>query len=140
MVATTMCAANETVAVVLDPSITLNTYTQDKSNGTWTTSGQYGTIHGISACLNSNHGQGEGGTVYHLQDTDNDGKTKFVTGTERYGRYCWCKAIHPVSSLWTFYYPIDSVSKCNNDCAFVCGSGTQTVRVRRDGMFGSIKN
>ena len=115
--ATTMCTANDTVAVVIDPSINLSGWTFDAKSGTWSVWSSYGTIRGISACLNTK----PGGTVAHLYDTDNNGNNHLVTGSEKYGHYCWCRFSHPVSSLWVFRYSdIGSGSPCTSYCARSC--------------------
>ena len=101
--ATTMCTVNDSVGVVLDPSIAIKNYSYNATMGTWWAWSDSWTVYGISACLNSNKGKGTGGTVAHLHDTDNDGNDHLVTGSEKYGRYCWCRLTHPVSSLWAFY-------------------------------------
>ena len=100
--ATTMCAINDTVAVVLDPSIGLTNRSSNNTTGTWWVWGPYGTVYGIGAILNDNKGFAYIRTVKHLHDTDNDGNDHLVTGGEKYGRYCWCRLTHPVSSLWAF--------------------------------------
>ncbi len=108
--ATTMCAVDDSVAVVLDPTIGGSGYTYDNTAGTWKTTFSYGYVSGISACLNSNKGKGMGGWVANLTDVNPDGEEKTVVGSEKYGRYCWCKATHPVASRWVFNYDNGSAS------------------------------
>jgi len=142
--ATTMCAANDSVAIVLDPTITgTSGYAVDTEMGTWHTKFHYGYISGISACLNSDHGQMPGSWIANLTDTNNEDETNMVTGTERYGHYCWCKATHPVSSRWVFLMGnigTGSVADCVSGCAGRCGSNTQNNLKLRNGIFGSIDN
>ena len=134
--ATTMCAANDTVAVVLDPNITIKGYSRDESGMWWLWSDSW-TVYGVSACLNKS----TGGMVTHLQDTDDDGNDHLVTGSERYGRYCWCRLTHPVSSLWIFAnHNGGSASGCVATCADRCGYNVRNNVTLRAGLLGSISN
>ena len=138
--ATTMCTINDSVGVVLDPSIGIKNYSYNQTMGTWWVWSNSWTVYGISACLNSSKGKVTGGTVPHLHDTDNDGNDHLVTGSEKYGRYCWCRLTHPVSSLWTFNGDQGSVSGCASQCAFSCAVLVQTNVALRAGLFGSVKS
>ena len=138
--ATTMCTANDTVAVLLDPSIGITNYSYNATMGTWWVWSDSWTVYGVSACLNSNKGKGIGGTVPHLHDTDNDGNDHLVTGSEKYGRYCWCRLTHPVSSLWAFHDDRGSASACASNCAYLCGRDVRDNVVLRAGLIGSISN
>ena len=138
--ATTMCTINDSVGVVLDPSITIKGYSSNETMGTWWAWSDSWTLYGISACLNSNRGKSMGGTVPHLHDTDNDGNDHLVTGSEKYGRYCWCRLTHPVSSLWAFLYDLRSASNCASGCAYYCGLYVYNNAAWREGLFGSIKS
>ena len=139
--ATTMCAKNDTVAIVLDPT---NLYTDKNTNTTlniWSAFGPGGTINGTTACLN------RGNTYYPsavtlLHDTNNNEETKLVRGGEKNGPYCWCKLTHPVLSRWVF--PINSnrgslsacLSQCPNHCAaYFIDNGNQGLKPV---FFGSI--
>ena len=136
--ATTMCAAQDTVAVVLDPSISITNYSYNATMGTWWAWSTYGTVYGISACLNSNHGKSMGGTVAGLTDTNNEGETNTVVGSEKYGRYCWCRLTHPVSSLWAFNSAYGSASDCASLCTYYCGNHVRYNESLRAGLFGSV--
>ena len=136
--ATTMCTINDSVGVVLDPNIAITNYTYDNTMGTWRAWSSSWTVHGISACLNSNRGKSMGGTVAHLHDTDNNGDDHLVTGSEKYGRYCWCRLTHPVSSLWAFRYDYGSAAICASYCTFYCGNYVQGSVALRAGLFGSV--
>lgn len=138
--ATTMCTANDSVGIVLDPSIAIKNYNYDETMGTWWAWSDSWTVYGVSACLNSNRGKSMGGTVPHLHDTDNDDNDHLVTGSEKYGRYCWCRLTHPVSSPWAFRYDLGSASNCASGCARGCGIYVQTIVDWRAGLFGSIKS
>lgn len=108
--ATTMCAQNDTVAIILDPSLPLSNSGFNSDLGDWWATGSYGTVYGISACLNKGARKQE--AVSDLTDTDNNGETKKVVGSEKYGRYCWCKLTRPVSSLWVYINDYGSTEKC----------------------------
>ena len=136
--ATTMCTINDSVGVVLDPNIAITNYTYDNTMGTWRAWSSSWTVHGISACLNSNRGKSMGGTVAHLHDTDNNGDDHLVTGSEKYGRYCWCRLTHPVSSLWAFSSDYGSASDCASDCSGYCGYYVRSNVALRAGLFGSV--
>ena len=136
--ATTMCTINDSVGVVLDPSITIKGYSSNNTMGTWWAWSDSWTVYGVSACLNSNKGKGTGGTVAHLHDTDNNGDDHLVTGSEKYGRYCWCRLTHPVSSLWAFNYDYGSASSCASYCTSDCGYRVQYGAALRAGLFGSV--
>lgn len=138
--ATTMCAENDSVVVILDPSINGTGFGYEKSKGTWSTSFPYGYVSGISVCLNSNKGQGTGGWMANLTDINPDGEEKTVAGSEKYGRYCWCKATHPVSSRWVFNSDRGSASSCNSVCAENCGYYTRINEAMRTGLLNSINN
>ena len=131
--ATTMCAANDTVAVVLDPSLSITNYTQNNTEFTFSFWNAQGTYYGIAACLSSAKGRGQGGYVSRLTDTIN-GETKLITGSEKNGTYCWCRLTHPVSSRWVFNR-LDSA--CVSDCASSCGSNARRDALR-GGLFGSV--
>ena len=135
--ATTMCAANDTVAVVLDPSLGITNYTSNATMGTWWAWNAQGTVYGISACLNSTQGKPRGGTVARLTDTNN-GETKLVVGSEKNGSYCWCRLTHPVSSLWAFNYNYGSAANCASRCTPGCGVDFQNIDSLRVGLVGSV--
>ena len=137
--ATTMCAKNDTVVVILDPSENgiSNSNKADNYTGTWSARFSYGTVAGISACLNKGGSYLGYNNVAELKDTIN-GETKLVVGTERYGMYCWCKMTHPTVSFWTFLAGRGNSYNCANGCAGACADDTVRTRALREGMFGSI--
>lgn len=135
--ATTMCAANDTVAVVLDPSISMSVVYADNTNGKWAMQSSVGTFYGVSTCLNKGLQPGE--YQAHLRDIYNS-ETKYVTGIERYGRACWCKLVHPVSSLWVYNYTFGSVYNCSTMCAGHCVDYIRSNILLRRGLFGSVAN
>lgn len=132
--ATTMCAANDTVAVVLDPSLSITNYTQDNTAYTFSFWNAQGTYYGIAACLSSAKGKGQGGYVSRLTDTIN-GETKLITGGERNGNVCWCRLTHPVSSLWVVTFTLPD---CELSCAKYCGLYSRSYASIRGGLFGSV--
>ena len=125
--ATTMCALEDTVAVILDPSITGTGYTNDPNTMTWTVTFPYGTVYGVAACLSVNGGS---------QGTTN--ATLTAGGGEREGKYCWCKVSHPVSSLWAFGYDASSAAGCASLCPYYCGYNVRGAVALRAGLFGSV--
>ena len=124
--ATTMCALEDTTAVILDPSISGTGYKSDVNTFTWNTTFPYGTIYGVAACLSVNGGSQ--GTI----NPDLD-----ASGGEKEGGYCWCKMTHPASSRWVFVYSY-SASECASKCAPYCSSTVRTSAALRGGLFGSI--
>ena len=111
--ATTMCAANDSVAVVLDPSINFTTRSVDKEAMTWSATFPYGKISGVSACINVSGTQAV--SVKNLTHTVN-GVTKTVVGGEQTGRYCWIRMTHPVVSQWVYYEGRGDANACFSTC------------------------
>ena len=137
--ATTMCAVNDSVAVVLDPSVGGTAGGAfNSATSTWSATFPYGMIYGVSACLNVGQGKSQGYYESQLTDTNN-GETNLVVGTEKYGRYCWCKMTHPVASLWVFNYDSGSAASCASNCAAICGDYARRREALRVGLFGSIE-
>ena len=135
--AATMCSKNDTITIMLDPSIgdsTNSTYGYSTAQSTWWTAFPYGTVRGISACLSSKYGQTLGGAVADLHDNN-----ELVVGGETNGEYCWCKMTHPAASLWVFADTISSASFCAGSCASACGSIVRLYSGMRSGLFGSVQ-
>lgn len=130
----TMCSKNDTITIMLDPSIEGTNYTYNTAQSTWTTWFTYGTIRGISACLSSNYGQSPGGAVADLHDSG-----ELVVGGETNGEHCWCKMTHPAASLWVFNHTYGSASACASYCASNCGIDVRYYSYMRSGLFGSIR-
>ena len=134
--ATTMCAANDTVAVVLDPDVGSNGYGLS-ADGTWWLQFPYGRVSGISACIDSTHGLSRGQTMEKLYDI-HDGKQHIVTGSETYGEICWCKIIHPVVSVWVLDGGRGKScggTTCASNCISYFGGST----LFRNSLYGTIK-
>jgi len=120
--ASTMCVANDTVAIVLDPTINGTNYTYSAANMTWTTRFDYGNISGDALCSTTSGS-------YATTGTPNESGG---------GKYCWCRATHPVASLWMFYYNYWSSDGCADLCAAFCADDVQRSAAFRAGMFGSV--
>ena len=140
--ATTMCAANETVAIILDPSIAKIDMGADATSQTWWAQLPFGRVSGTAALINKNCTQGK--ATSELTDIDNNGDTKRIVGGEKYGKVCWCKLIHPAMSKWvcnvysdyyndTFGFDRGSFAHCVGMCTILFGS-------INSGLFGSIEN
>ena len=134
----TMCVAQNSVNVILDPNIGGTNYTQDATNVRWTTTFSYGVVQGIAACLDTGEGKSMGNTIAEFEEKHPDGVMRPVTGGEKYGRYCWCRLTHPVSSLWAFDYDFGSVSNCASICSIYCGFYVRNNVALRAGLFGSV--
>ncbi|MBR3148269.1 MAG: hypothetical protein IKF41_02905 [Alphaproteobacteria bacterium] len=127
--AATMCSKNDTITIVLDPSIDGVSSYYDNPNATWHVIFPYGTIHGRSACLNTNQSSG-------TADLHDNGE--LVVGGETNGQYCWCRMTHPALSAWVYGYSRGHVSTCSNSCAQFCASNyVQTLPRMRSGLFSS---
>lgn len=123
--ATTMCANNNTVAVVLDP--TIGGIGHSYGTGTWSVIFTYGTIYGISACIN--HSGQYGLAESMLKDTNNN-ITNIVVGSETYGNKCWCKMTHPKISKWVY------VGQANcSSCSNACGGNIKVYADMRKSLF-----
>ncbi len=139
--ATTMCAQNDTVAVILDPSIIATSYGSDATTGTWWAQFPFGRVSGTAAMLNKSCTQGQ--AISQLTDTNN-GETKLVVGGEKYGRVCWCKITHPTTSKWVCN--ITAINYGGSDftgCVNLCGrflTNTYHNSALESGLFGSISN
>lgn len=129
----TMCSKNDTITIMLDPSIGGTGYSYSQAQSTWWTWFTYGTVRGISACLSSAYGKSMGGTVSDLHDNN-----ELVIGGETNGQYCWCRMTHPALSLWAFRYDGGSASHCAANCAYYCGYNVRDSSVLRAGLFGSV--
>ncbi len=131
--ATIMCAADDALAIVLDPQIpgTANTY--NASLFEWSTTFPYGTVFGIATCITTPSSS----PTDNLIDTDTG---DVVTGGERTGKYCWCQMNHPVKSRWVFRGAYGSVDDCRSDCANNCGFYVRHYSGFRGSVFGSVGN
>lgn len=124
--ATTMCAAEDTTAVILDPSINGTGYKYDTNTMTWNTTFPYGTIYGVAAWLSVNGGTH--GTINYDLDAG---------GGEKEGGYCWCKMTHPASSRWVMNSAV-RVSTFSDICSGRCANNASRDISLRLGLFGSV--
>ncbi len=131
--ATTMCAADDTLAIVLDPQVagTNNSYNAELFE--WNATFPYGTVFGIATCVTTP----SSAATDTLIDADSG---DIATGGERTGQYCWCQMTHPVNSRWVFRYAYGSVSDCGSNCALGCGRNVRYYSSYRAGLFGSVGN
>lgn len=132
--AATMCSKNDTITIVLDPSIGGTNYTSSSVTFKWSAWLPYGTVRGIAACLSSAYGKSIGGTVVDLHDNG-----ELVVGTETNGGLCWCRMTHPALSLWVYDGNYGTGSVCASNCAKNCGYNTiaASVLALRQGLFSS---
>jgi len=130
----TMCSKNDTITIMLDPSIGGTNYSYNTAQSTWWTWFPYGTVRGISACLSSAYGKSRGGYVADLHDNN-----ELVVGGETNGEHCWCKMTHPAASLWVFARTYGSASDCARNCAYDCGYSVRNHSDMRSGLFGSVR-
>lgn len=140
--ASTMCAKNDTVAVILDPSIIATASGYDATLGTWWAQFPFGRVSGIVAYINRPCTDAE--IVSNLTDIDNNGETKNIIGGERYGTYCYCKLTHPAASKWVCNNKnvVDSFSRCITNCGGFLHYGTINIHSQplEEALFGSIDN
>jgi len=130
--ATTMCATDDTMAIVLDPAIngTSNTYNSEIFE--WSTVFSYGTLWGIATCVDTK------GTYGVAVDELRDSNGELAKGGERTGVNCWCQMTHPAVSRWVFHYANSSVADCRTYCANYCGDYVRNYSAFRAGVFGSL--
>lgn len=132
--ATTMCAADDTIAIVLDPAVNGTAYAYNADLFEWSATFSYGTLWGISTCV------GTGGTYGVAVDQLRDSDGTVASGGERTGVNCWCQMTHPAQSRWVFRLAYDSVDDCRSLCASPCGLDVRNNQTLRLGMFGSLGN
>lgn len=130
--ATTMCATDDTIAVVLDPMINGSTAAYNADLFEWSTTFSYGTVFGIATCVDTAGSSNQ--VVAELKSSDGT----VATGGERSGRYCWCQMIHPARSRWVFRYAFGSVGGCGSYCASNCGDDVRGSSGFRSAVFGSL--
>ena len=117
---TTMCVANDTVAVVLDPSIdstgNINQNYYDSQTMTCWAPYPYGILQGEYACTDSS-------------------VEKPVRG-EKSGGICWHRMTHPALSVWTYVVNYGRL----NSCTDFCGNRLRSDATLRNNLFHSISN
>lgn len=130
--ATTMCATDDTIAIVLDPMIGGSTNSYNADLFEWNTTFSYGTVFGIATCVDTAGSSNQ--VVAELKSSDGT----VATGGERSGRYCWCQMTHPARSRWVFRSADGSVDDCRSYCALHCGSGVRGYSGFRSAVVGSL--
>ena len=132
--ATTMCATDDTLAIVLDPVIngTANSYNPDLFE--WSATFSYGTVWGIATCVDTS------GTSNTAVEELRDSNGEIATGGERTGKYCWCQLSHPAKSRWVFRAARSSVAVCGSSCAGYCSGDVRNSSAFRAVVFGSLGN
>ena len=119
-----------TTAIILDPSVPGDNYTEDKATKTWTTTFSYGTVNGIATC---NSTSGTYARAYPEYNFDNN-------HANSEGVNCWCRMTSPVRSAWVCNGEHGSASACASDCASTCGYLVRNYSTFRGGVFGSAGN
>ncbi len=126
VVATEMCANDDTIVIVLsEKNVALGS--QSGNSVSWTAKASGGfRYYGYATMLSEaeggkpSGGQGSitnsngeilptgGDSLIGLSGTDADGNDRI---------YCWCRMAHPVSSYWTFYGKETGTTPCGYYCA-----------------------
>ena len=132
--ATTMCATDDTLAIVLDPVINGTASSHNTDLFEWSVTFSYGTVWGIATCVDTSGATNT--AVEELRDSNGE----IATGGEITGRYCWCQLSHPAKSRWVFRYAFSSVAHCGSDCADNCSFHARINSAFRAGLFGSLGN
>ena len=134
-----MCVSDDTVAVVLDPNVAIDSRSYDDAKSEWRANAGYGTVVGVSACI---------GTRLQWTYTTYDGvlqvNNNVVVGGERTGESCWCKITHPVVSKWVYICEGTSCgtgTPCAVSCTYACSNVFKDNRSEiRKLLFGSVTN
>ena len=135
--ASTICAEDDVIAIILDPTINKTSSNAVSINAElmeWGTTFPYGSIWGVAACI------GVAGSTGSENLTDSNGE--LVVGGERTGKYCWCQMRHPVRSRWVFLNTYGSADACRTGCVNYCGCGSNVSSCAQMwlDMFGSVGN
>ncbi len=112
--ATTICGADDTIAIILDPEIGGTSGSSNSSTKEFYVAFPYGTLWGISTCAETP------GTQNMAIDELRDSNGRLVTGGENSGSHCWCKMTHPAASNWVYF--ADFATTCHIFCASTCYS------------------
>ncbi len=132
--ATTICAEDDIIAIVLDPEVAGIDYKYMSSLFEWNVTFPYGQVWGIATCVDTS------GTLNVAVDELRAGDGEIATGGERKGPNCWCQMTHPALSRWVVRHAFGSVDDCRLNCASSCGSiGRHNVSFRAV-VFGSLGN
>ena len=132
--ATTMCATDDTLAIVLDPVINGTAHSYNSDLFEWSATFSYGTVWGIATCVDTS------GTSNTAVEELRDSNGEIATGGERTGKYCWCQLSHPAKSRWVYQSGHSSVADCGWSCAANCGNDVRRSSAFRACVFGSLGN
>lgn len=132
--ATTMCATDDTLAIVLDPVINGTAHSYNTDLFEWSATFSYGTVWGIATCVDTS------GTSNTAVEELRDSNGEIATGGERTGKYCWCQLSHPAKSRWVFRSAYSSVAVCRSNCANYCAHNVRSNSAFRTGVLGSLGN
>ena len=134
--ASTICAEDDVIAIVLDPTISPTKYTQTADLMEREITFPYGSVWGVAACIDV--AGGAAGQIAPENFTDSNGAP--VIGGERTGKYCWCQMRHPARSRWVYLKSYGSIASCRGDCTghYSCGGNVQRNATIQSAVFGSI--
>ncbi len=145
VMATEMCARNDTVVIPLDSNVNGTSNGYNAAEATWWAIFNYGRIYGLATCLSAAEGGKPSGSMGVYTNADGKmlpqdealaGRTgKDADGNDR--GYCWCKMTHPAYSRWVFNGS-NSASVCASNCAYNCAYNAHSHAALRSGLFGSV--
>lgn len=134
-----MCVENNSVAVVLDPTVAPKSSGSSIHAGTSTfkINTDYGILTGVRACLTSNYSV----LTYNVYKGVLKENNKLVVGGEKNGGKCWCKLTHPVSSLWVYVADDTNVGTCSRSdyCLTQCKNYLSESYNTSSGYSGHIR-
>lgn len=125
--AQTMCVRDKSLVISLVSGIQGTGYGHNPSEWIWWVYFPYGRIYGDATCLSLEEGLGQtsAGAYYGTDDYANTPITAEAAlsdtdtnGNER--KYCWCRATHPVSSLWVLQSGMTDANTCIKNCSLYC--------------------
>ena len=119
-----MCVKDGSVMIVLDSQINGTALSSNATGKTWSTQFSYGIISGIGAC-SSEAGSTQG------EVASNQNITPYTSG-----RYCYCKMLRPVESVWV-HCSYDG-NGCVSNCASECASYAASSAALRIGLFSNL--
>jgi len=126
-----LCVSNDTVAIVLDATVTPSSRNPDTCNyqTEWSVQTSYGKISGLPACLSAFKA-----TIVDFVDGVR------VMGGEQNGEHCFCGIKHPVISSFVYANSLGSLETCIKQCACNCSYVAKEQLNSRKKFFNSIEN
>lgn len=126
--AQTMCVRDKSLVISLVSGIQGTGYGHNPSEWIWWVDFPYGRIYGDATCLSAEEGLGRTTGQGAYYGTDDYAKTPItaeagLSGTDANGndrKYCWCRATHPVSSLWVLQSGMTDANTCITNCSLYC--------------------